>query len=167
MELTKFSLTEKFFDFFHKKTWFTLKMIYLIQNAFAERWLSGRKQQFAKLSYGKPYRGFESRPLRHFFCQKKWRTKTQVFSSLCEAQLHSKGAAFSSHLHQTPEKTYLLVHRSLVRRWMKSLPLVACEEGSLRCPWSCRLSAGGCVTFYCASLKRRQSALIFCFAMLY
>ena len=51
---------------------------------------------------------------RHFFCQKNGGTKTQVFTSLCrQAQLHSKGAAFSSlprrnemkpgHLHQTPE----------------------------------------------------------------
>jgi hypothetical protein len=31
-----------------------------------ERWLSGRKQRFAKPSYGqKLYRGFESPPLRH------------------------------------------------------------------------------------------------------
>ena len=70
------------------------------------------------------------------------RRDKQVFTSLCrQAQLHSKGAAFSSlprrnamkpgHLHQTPEKPYLLVHRSLVRRWMKSLPLVACEDVSL------------------------------------
>jgi hypothetical protein len=29
-----------------------------------ERWLRGRKHQFAKLAYGKLYRGFESRPLR-------------------------------------------------------------------------------------------------------
>ncbi len=29
-----------------------------------ERCLSGRKEQFAKLSYWKRYRGFESRPLR-------------------------------------------------------------------------------------------------------
>ena len=33
-----------------------------------ERWLSGRKQRFAKPSYGlKLYRGFESPPLRHSF----------------------------------------------------------------------------------------------------
>ena len=29
-----------------------------------ERCLSGRKEQFAKLSYWQRYRGFESRPLR-------------------------------------------------------------------------------------------------------
>ena len=34
---------------------------------------------------------------------KKWRTKPQGFSSLREAQLHSKGAAFSSHLHKNIE----------------------------------------------------------------
>jgi hypothetical protein len=34
-------------------------------DSFAERWLSGRKQRFAKPSYGlKLYRGFESPPLR-------------------------------------------------------------------------------------------------------
>jgi hypothetical protein len=45
-------------------------------------------------------------------------TKPQGFTSLCrQAQLHSKGAAFSSHLHQIPEA--LLV---------KSLPVVACED---------------------------------------
>src|ERR1043166_4341505 len=34
---------------------------------FTERWLSGRKQRFAKPSYGqKLYREFESLPLRHF-----------------------------------------------------------------------------------------------------
>ena len=56
--------------------------------------------------------------------------KPQGFTSLCEAQLLSKGVAFSSlprrnemkpgHLHQIPEA--LLV---------KSLPLVACEDVSL------------------------------------
>ena len=50
------------------------------------------------------------------------------------AALHSKGAAFSSlprrnkmkpgHLHKTSENTYLLVHRSLVRRWMKTLHFI-------------------------------------------
>ncbi len=59
--------------------------------------------------------------LSAIFFAKKWRTKTQVFSSLCEAQLHSKGAAFSSHLHQIPEA--LLV---------KTLPVVACEDVSFR-----------------------------------
>jgi len=51
--------------------------------------------------------GEDKKVSRHFFCQKNGGTKTQVFSSLCEAQLHSKGAAFSSHLHRTPEKPYL------------------------------------------------------------
>src|SRR5579872_7016046 len=36
--------------------------------ASTERWLSGRKQRFAKPSYGqKLYRGFESPPLRHSY----------------------------------------------------------------------------------------------------
>ena len=58
------------------------------------------------------------------FLPKKWRTKTQVFTSLCrQAQLHSKNKVFSSLLHKIPEA--LLV---------KSLPVVACEEVSLCCP---------------------------------
>jgi len=60
-------------------------------------------------------------PLSAIFFAKKWRTKTQVFTSLCrQAQLHSKNKVFSSHLHQIPEA--LLV---------KSLPVVACEDVSL------------------------------------
>ena len=51
------------------------------------------------------------------FLQKKWSTKTQVFTSLREAQLHSKGGAFSSHFHQTPEA--LLV---------KAFALLTCED---------------------------------------
>ena len=47
--------------------------------------------------------GGEFHTLSAIFFAKKWRTKTQVFSSLCEAQLHSKGAAFSSHLHKKRE----------------------------------------------------------------
>ena len=48
---------------------------------------------------------------------------------------------------------------------VKSLPLVACEDVSLTLHlWSCRLSADGCVSFYCATLTRRQAALIFIFA---
>ena len=97
----------------------------------------------------KPFRmaGEDKNSSRHFFCQKNGerrrtchgaarRAKTQVFSSLCEAQLHSKGAAFSSlprrnamkpgHLHKTPEKPCLPVHRSFMWRWMKSLISFAC-----------------------------------------
>ena len=36
------------------------------------------------------------------FLPKKWSTKTQVFSSLRGAQLHSKNRVFSSHLHPAP-----------------------------------------------------------------
>ena len=65
--------------------------------------------------------GGSNPPLSAIFFAKKWRTKPQGFTSLCrQAQLHSKGAAFSSHLHQTPEA--LLV---------KSRPVVACEDVSL------------------------------------
>ena len=104
-------------------------------------------------------------PWKHF-CQKmaEWRRKSSLhcflqlaaFAAIAKA-LHSKNKVFSSHLHQIPEA--LLV---------KSLPLVACEDVSLTLHlWSCRLSAGWCVSFYCASLTRRQAALIFIFAMLY
>ena len=50
-------------------------------------------------------------------------TQNRRFSSLPRRNAMKPG-----HLHQAPEKTYLLVHRSLVRRWMKSLPMVACED---------------------------------------
>ena len=73
--------------------------------------------------------------LSAIFFPKKWRTKTQVFSSLCEAQLHSKGAAFSSHLHQKREA--LLACPAIARRATadEDAPFhSACEEVSLRCP---------------------------------
>ena len=46
-------------------------------------------------------RGFESLHSPHFFAQilGKKITKPQGFTSQCEAQLHSKGTTFSSHLH--------------------------------------------------------------------
>ena len=50
---------------------------------------------------------------------------------------------------------------------MKSLPWVTCEDVRSAHLRSCRLSADGCVSFYCASLTRRQAALIFCFAVIY
>ena len=56
----------------------------------------------ARLSGGQKV-GSSNLPIPTIFFAKKWSTKTQVFTSLREAQLHSKGAAFSSHLHQTPE----------------------------------------------------------------
>ena len=53
-----------------------------------ERWLSGRKRRFAKPLYGqKPYRGFESPPLRHFTQSEKWR-----FGEVCKKML--RGAFF-------------------------------------------------------------------------
>ena len=37
----------------------------------AERWLSGRKHRIANAAYGQNlYLGFESRPLRQFFCSR-------------------------------------------------------------------------------------------------
>ena len=54
-------------------TWWKRKRGYFIGPfettnwAKTERWLSGRKQRFAKPSYGKPYRGFESPLLRQIF----------------------------------------------------------------------------------------------------
>ncbi len=48
-----------------------------------------------------------------FLGKKNGGTKTQVFSSLRKAQLHLKGAAFSSHLHKKREallvKTFALL----------------------------------------------------------
>ena len=70
------------------------------------------------------------------FLQKKWRTKTQVFTSLCrQAQLHSKNKVFSSHLHQKREA--LLACPAIARRATadEDAPFhSACEEVSLRCP---------------------------------
>ncbi|MBO5724156.1 MAG: hypothetical protein J6S58_04945 [Lentisphaeria bacterium] len=45
-------------------------------------------------------------------CVSEWRgsvkSEPQGFTSLCrQAQLHSKGAAFSSHLHQTPKALFV------------------------------------------------------------
>ena len=52
------------------------------------------------LASGARGRGFESRRVRHFFARfGQKNTKPQGFTSLREARLHSKGAAFSSHLH--------------------------------------------------------------------
>ena len=69
---------------------------------------------------------------RHFFCQKNGGTKPQGFTSLCrQAQLHSKGAAFSSHLHKKRE--------ALLVKTLHFIPLVktfrlrsTCEVFSLR-----------------------------------
>ena len=119
-----------------------------------------------------PFRmaGKAKKALRHFFAQKMANedvsllfmrrqplfTQNRRFSSLPRRNAMKPG-----HLHQTPEKPCL---------WSRFIPLTlhyTCEEVSLRCPWSCRLSAGGCVTLYCASLTRRQAALIFSFAVIY
>ena len=73
-----------------------------------------------RLKPGFRHRGFESSTLRHF-CIQKWRTKPQDFTSLCKAQLLSKAAGFSSHLHPCSSEALLV----------KSLPAVACED--VRC----------------------------------
>ena len=69
-----------------------------------------------------------------FFLSKKWRNEDvsllfSLFATCRKRQSQKlftqKAQPFSSHLHQTPEKPYLLVHRSLVRRWMKSLHFIS------------------------------------------
>ena len=76
------------------------------------------------------YRGFESLALRHFFLQKKWRTKPQGFTSLCrQAQLHSKNKVFSSHLHKIPEA--LLVKTLHFIPLVKTFASLSCEVFSL------------------------------------
>ena len=86
-----------------------------------------------------------------------------LFTLLCQQKLFTQNRRFSSHLHRTPEKTYL---------WRRFIPLTlhfTCEEIGLRRPWSCRLSAGRCVSFYCASLTRQLCRLefFFCHAILF
>ena len=63
-----------------------------------------------------------------FFCLKKWRTKPQGFSSLREAQLHSKNEVFSSHLHKNRES--LLVKSFAFAPLVKSLISFACEAAA-------------------------------------
>jgi hypothetical protein len=60
------------FIFSGKFGWYISKRIifaphFLKEMEGEERWESGLIQQFAKLSYGKLYRGFESPPLRRYF----------------------------------------------------------------------------------------------------
>ena len=74
--------------------------------------------------------GERKKASRHFFCSKKWRTKPQGFTSLCEAQLHSKGAAFSSHLHQIPE--------ALLVKTLHFIPLVKRSACTAREVAACR-----------------------------
>ena len=78
-------------------------------------------------------KGFDSQinppPFFCLFSKGKKITKPKGFTSLREAQLHSKGAAFSSHLHSNRRFALL----------MKSLLAVACEEVGLRRPRSSSL----------------------------
>jgi len=88
------------------------------------------------------------------------------FTLLCQQKLFTQNQRFSSHLHQTPEKTYLwnrfipltlhctceaaprqVLCLALLDRWSALLRL---NPLSLRL-WSFRLSAGGCVSFYSAA----------------
>ena len=93
-----------------------------------------------------------------FFCQKKMAERRRKSSLHCAVR-HNFTSSRGDSRSSLNDRYALLV---------KSLPLVACEDVSLSLHlWSCRLSAGGCVIFYCASLTRRQAALIFPFAVIY
>ncbi|MBQ9776174.1 MAG: hypothetical protein IJW17_09100, partial [Lentisphaeria bacterium] len=106
-----------------------------------QNFISQRNSEVLSSKYVSEWRVEIKKASRHFFLQKNGEGRRKSSLHAATAALHSKGAAFSSlprrnkmkpgHLHQTPEKPYLLVHRSLVRRWMKSLSLVACEDVSL------------------------------------
>jgi len=63
-----------------------------------------------------------------FFClfsKGKKITKPQGVTSLCEAQLHSKGVAFSSHLHSN-RRFALLVKRSACAA-REAAPFLLCQ----------------------------------------
>ena len=83
-------------------------------------------------------------------------TQNRRFSSLPRRNAMKLG-----HLYQTPEKPCLLIHRSLVRRWMKSLISFAYEVAAYR---------RGDVFLFTAHLRCLHGgvdALIFIFAMPY
>ena len=120
-------------------------------------------------------RGFESLSLRHFFLLKKMANEdvSLLFTLLCQQKLFTQNRRFSSHLHQAAKKTYLLVHRSLVRRWMKTFRLRSTclsrrnemkPDEVFSLPPSPRLRRtsreyGWCSFLYCASLTRRRCRL--------
>ena len=53
------------------------------------------------------YRGFESLALRHFYFKNGERSRKASLHAAAAA-LHSKGAAFSSHLHKKNEEALLV-----------------------------------------------------------
>ena len=112
-------------------------------------------------------RGFESLSLRHFFCQKNGERRRKSSLHCAKHNFTQKAQPFL-HIFTKPRRrlTCLSAVALCEGGWRRFIPLTlhfTCEEVGLRHPWSCRLSAGGCVIFYCASLTRRQAALIFIF----
>ena len=116
-----------------------------------------------------------------FFCKKMANEDVSIlFTLLCQQKLFTQNRRFSSlprrnemkpgHLHRTPEKTYLLVHRSLVRRWMKSLPFISLVKRSAcaaREVAACRRVDVFLIKSAPTVLTRRQAALIFPLAVIY
>ena len=76
--------------------------------------------------------GGDKKASRHFFLPKNGEGRRK--SSLHCAVRHNftQKTKFFLHIFTKFQKPCLLVRRSLVRRWMKSLPEVACEDVSLR-----------------------------------
>jgi hypothetical protein len=73
--------------------------------------------------------------------QKKWRNEdvSLLFTLLCQQKLFTQNRRFSSHLHQTPEKTYLL-RRSISFRLWSRYAVVACAlrySGSIHIRSTC------------------------------
>ena len=117
-------------DFFWKTAWLFVNMVYITFHTTCGEMAERLKAQHWKCCLGEILTRVRISLSPPFFCQKcgiawmkwrqshksifeqqkKWRRSPQGFTSLCrQAQLHSKNKVFSSHLHQTPEKTYLLV----------------------------------------------------------
>ena len=76
------------------------------------------------------YRGFESLALRHFFAKKNGERSRKASLHAATAALHSKGAAFSSHLHKNKEA--LLVKTLHFIPLVKSFALLTCEVAACR-----------------------------------
>jgi hypothetical protein len=92
-----------------------------------ERWLSGRKQRFAKPSYGlKLYRGFESPPLRQLL---------QILRAYGMVPIQSSGGAFEP-LPATRNRIRLLTarislkNRQFIQRQILGLSIATCRAVS-------------------------------------
>ena len=83
---------------------------------------TGEMAEWPKAAVSKTVNGFTRSGVRIPLSPPSWRNEAEGFTSLCEAQLHIFTRRSRSSLST---RSALLV---------KSLPWVACEEVSLRCP---------------------------------